>query len=57
MIQQKDFQIDLIVFEISRKIVSNNVSNKKSKSKKIIHIDNAFDSHKLIFIELKTKQN
>ena len=55
--QQKNFQIDLIVSEISRKTVSSSVSNKKSKSRKIMHIDNAFDSHKLIFIESRTKRD
>ena len=55
--QQKNFQTDLIVSETSRKTVPSSASNKKSKPKKIMHIDNAFDSHKLILIESKAKRD
>ena len=54
--QQKDSQIDLVVSGTSRKTVSSSASSKKSKPRKVMHIDNAFDSHKLIFIESRTKR-
>ena len=54
LIEQKKSQSELIIFEITRKTVSNNVSNKTSKTKKIMHIDNAFEYRMLIIIKLKT---
>ena len=54
LVEQEKSQNELIIFEIARKIVSNNVSNKISKTKKIIHIDNAFECWMLIIIKLKT---
>ena len=54
LIEQEKFQNELIIFEIARKTVSNSASSKISKTKKIMHIDNAFKCRMLIIIKLKT---
>ena len=53
LVEQKKSQSELIILETARKTVPNSASNKTSKAKKIMHIDNAFECRMLIIIKLK----